>query len=255
MIATLLIGAMGCASSSNEMNAVERDQQSRTLTTMFAPPFFFHPDFSSRFNSEEGYQTDTIIEEYINDQKVAEFKGTLSVLGNNLAFEFQAKGKGLSETKSIWNTSTQTGFLSSEAIQGIAPLNSSNIGPPTPTERIKVGQEMIKDSLHHVYTASVTRLGESSLTHRVWVVANNPGLPTKVDFQWSTHRKVATFGKAKPTQFTAANFEKPEGLSSYPSPQTMLSALLRRQAGLNPAVRYQELGPMRRPDYNRLQTY
>lgn len=213
------------------------------------PPTFLTGPSSVLLTNGPGYsarldvQTDAILE---RDRLLS---GQLLCRGSRLFFAPDSKGKGRSGGFSfLWDTSSNSGYVLSEALQGYAPVT----GGPRAANIITTGlQQSPEDISGHLCSASQVKVQLETGASAAFEVMRAPDLGNialRVRAATNEVPLIITLSKVQPKPPEAEIFSVPDGFTRYATPQAMADEIVAREHNLRRKT--PELSPLEPQPYN-----
>ena len=224
----LVLAGAGCAHS---------DKASRLGSFLTAePPLFLSGPCALLLTNTGGYVSHLTVARGSTPDRASELSGELQVRGDKLFFSTEAAGsrKEGGAMSYIWDTSRQSGFILSDALQGYAPIGSS-LRYTNLTLLDSGGKQTTKPGEHQAGSAQDVAVAGSDglLTNfRVWRSPTAPAWPDRIEALSGANLFTLKLTRTRPSQPAPSTFEPPDGFTKYDTAQNMVHELIARQQNL-----------------------
>jgi hypothetical protein len=132
----------------------------------------------------------------------------------------------------IWNETTHSGYVLSEALQGYAPIQS-DAGAASPLNITKEGiQEDIDGHSCHRYAAVVALNNGLNARLTLWQADDAGHFPIRIETASGPDRITLDFSEVRLEYAALKLFFPPEGFTAYGSSVVMMNELIARESNL-----------------------
>jgi hypothetical protein len=228
----LTIAIAGCAHSDK---AGHVDTVRRAFTA--EPPPFLNGPCALLLTNNDGYASQVVLERGPTSDKASSLSGELMVRGDKLFFAVESNGskskRAAAGTVSfVWDTTTNSGYVISDALQGYAPVGSNlrftNLtflnSPPS-------GPAGNRSDSRPGLSQEVTVAGNdgSLSTFRVWRSPTTPALPLRIESISGAPQFTLVFNKPQAVPPAPGMFIPPADFTKYDTAEAMMYEIVTRQ--------------------------
>lgn len=199
------------------------------------PPPFLNGPVALLFTNLDGFGAHLVMETGTSSKKTGTVSGDLLGRGGKLLFVPDSKGSKRKGPRGggvsfIWDVAMNNGYILSEALQGYAPVSSTNLFTQMLAEPDAHGtkSERIEGHACEEQSAVVASSNGASSSFRVWRAADLKGFPLRIALVTDSRPFVLHFSKVRLEVPQHGLFLPPDGFTRFDSAETMLNELYLR---------------------------